>query len=244
MLEVLFIGTGDAFGSGGRRNSAILVRDGPQTLLLDCGPTTLQGLRELGIDPREIDVIAISHYHGDHSAGTPFLLIDYLYEDRREKPLDIIGPPGIRGRTEELVRLFGYQSEIERGYDLRYHEFESGTALELSNFVITPSDAHHHPETYPYMLRVETDDRALLFSGDTGWTEELPNTVGDVNLFICECVFFDETFKYHMSHERLDRERARFRCDRIVLTHLGRQVLDGLDRVRFETADDGFKLKV
>ncbi len=64
MLEVLFVGTGDAFGSGGRRNSAILVRDGTHTLLLDCGPTTLQGLRELGVDPREIVAYSV-HYLGE-----------------------------------------------------------------------------------------------------------------------------------------------------------------------------------
>ena len=83
MPEVVFVGTGDAFGSGGRRNSAILVRDGCGSLLLDCGPTTLGGLKSLGIDPREIDAIAISHFHGDHAAGVPFLLIDYQFENRR-----------------------------------------------------------------------------------------------------------------------------------------------------------------
>ena len=58
MPDLLFVGTGDAFGSGGRRNSGILLRGREQTLLLDCGPTTLVGLKELGRDPREIDAVA------------------------------------------------------------------------------------------------------------------------------------------------------------------------------------------
>ena len=94
------------------------------------------------------------------------------------------------------------------------------------------------------MLRVEAGDRALLFSGDTGWTEHLPGDVGDVSLFICECVQMEEGFEYHLSYDRLSRERSRFDCDRIMLTHLGSEVLSNLDRVSFETADDGLRIKV
>ena len=244
MLDVLFIGTGDAFGSGGRRNSAILVRDGRNTLLLDCGPTTLLGLKDLGIDPREIDAIAITHFHGDHAAGVPFMLLDYLFADPRKKPLEILGPPGIRERVEQMTEAFGYRSQMRRTYELLYREFTCGTSYESASFKITPEPAYHHPETRPHMLRVEAGRRTLLFSGDTGWTDSLPALVADVNLFICECVQMQEDFEYHLSHERLDKERSHFSCDRIVLTHLGSEVLSDLDRVNFETARDGLRLKI
>lgn len=244
MLEILFVGTGDAFGSGGRRNSAILVRNGEQTLLVDCGPTTLLGLQQLGVDPREIDAIAISHFHGDHAAGVPFLLLDYLYEHPRHKQLEILGPPGIAERVVSTTATFHYEGELERRYELRFAEYECGTPRELAGFVVTASPAHHHPETRPHMLRLETDDRAIFFSGDTGWHEQLPNRVGDVNLFISECVFMEECFEYHLSHERLKLVQERFSSDRIILTHLGSQVLDNLDRVGFETASDGLRLKI
>ncbi len=244
MLEVLFIGTGDAFGSGGRRNSAILVRDAQHTLLLDCGPTTLLGLKDLGVDPLEIDAIAISHFHGDHAAGVPFMLLDYLFANPRDKPLDILGPPGIGKRVEQMTESFGYTTPIERGYELRYREFTCGTEHASASFKITPEPAHHHPETRPHMLRVEAGERTLLFSGDTGWTDSLPTLAADANLFICECVQMQEGFEYHLSHERLDGERSRFSCDRIVLTHLGSEVLSDLDRVNFETARDGLRLKI
>ncbi len=244
MLEIVFVGTGDAFGSGGRRNSAILVRDGETTLLLDCGPTTLLGLKDLGVDPREIDAIAISHFHGDHTSGVPFILLDYLFANPRSEPLEILGPPGIRERVEQMTEVFGYRTEVEREYALRYREFDAGTEMETGSFGIKPMPAFHHPETSPHMLRVEAGERAILFSGDTGWTEQLPSDVGDVNLFICECVLMEEGFEYHLSNERLERERARFSCDRMVLTHLGPEVLSDRDRVHFETAEDGQRLKV
>jgi hypothetical protein len=92
------------------------------------------------------------------------------------------------------------------------------------------------------MLRVDTANRSLVFSGDTGWHDELPEKVGDVDLFISECVFFEAEFEFHLSHHRLDRERSRFRCGAIRLTHLGSQVLENESRVRFDTAHDGLKV--
>ncbi len=242
MPEVLFVGTGDAFGSGGRRNSAILIRGRAGSLLLDCGPTTLSGLKDLGVDPREIDAIAISHYHGDHAAGFPFLLLDYLYESRRDRPLDILGPPGIEERLERLTKAFEY--DLERPYPVRFSEFDCTGPGATGAFKLTPFAARHHPETCPHMLRVEVDDTAVFFSGDTGWHEELPEVVGDVDLFISEATLFDETFEYHLSCARLTEERSRFACRRMILTHLGSDVLENLDRVPFETARDGLLVKL
>ena len=244
MLEVLFVGTGDAFGSGGRRNSAILVRQRGRTILLDCGPTTLLGLRELGVDPRDIDAVAISHFHGDHAAGLPFLLLDYVYGNRRQTPLDVIGPAGIRERIHQMNEVYGYTAEGERGYELRFDTFSVGSTVEAAGFQVTPSAAHHQPHTKPHMLRVESEDRALVFSGDTGWMDELPANVADVNLFISECTMMEESFEYHLSHERLVAERARFKCDRILLTHMGPDVLANSGYIEFETASDGLSVKL
>ena len=242
MPEVLFIGTGDAFGSGGRRNSAILLRDYGRTLLLDCGPTTLVGLKALGIDPLEIDAIAVSHFHGDHAAGVPFLLLDYRYGTPRSRPLQILGPPGIQERVELITRAYCYDDESP--YALRFGEFVVGSALQLDGFKITPFAAYHHPETRPHMLRVETGGRSVFFSGDTGWHDELPQTVAEVDLFISEATEFSEGFEYHLSHERLQKERARFRCHEMILTHLGRDALDNLDRFEFKVARDGLELRL
>jgi hypothetical protein len=57
-------------------------------------------------------------------------------------------------------------------------------------------------------------------------------------------VFFDEEFAFHLSHERLRRERQRFTCGSLRLTHLGHQVLDNESLVQFETARDGLVLSL
>ena len=54
MSEVVFVGTSDAFGAGGRRQSALLVRAAHGGVLMDCGSTTTSGLAALGIERAEI----------------------------------------------------------------------------------------------------------------------------------------------------------------------------------------------
>jgi ribonuclease BN (tRNA processing enzyme) len=244
MPEVLFVGTGDAFGSGGRRNSAILVREAQRTLLLDCGPTTLGGLKEMGIDPLEIDAIALSHFHGDHIAGVPFLLLDYIYANPRERPLEILGPPGVREKLANLTRAYHYDAEQKNRYPIHYSEFTIDKPIDVAGFRVTPMPAVHQEYTCPHMLRVDTSARSLVFSGDTGWHESLPDKVGDVDLFICECVFWEEEFVFHLSHRQLLRERARFRCGAIRLTHLGNSVLENEGRLAFDIAHDGLELSL
>jgi ribonuclease BN (tRNA processing enzyme) len=119
MSEIVFVGTGDAFNSGGRRNSAIGARAG-HPILLDCGPT-LGGLKELGIDPLEIDAIALSHFHGDHIAGVPFLLLDYCTRTSAEAARDP-RPAGRRRLRRPLTRV-RLPPERERRYALRFLEF-------------------------------------------------------------------------------------------------------------------------
>jgi ribonuclease BN (tRNA processing enzyme) len=243
MPEIVFVGTGDAFGSGGRRNSAILVRERGRTLLLDCGPTTGAGLKQLGIDPREIDAIAISHFHGDHVAGIPFLLLDYVYQSPRRKPLSIYGPPTIRERVERITSAFEFGAERQPGYALHFGEFDLGKPIDADGFRITPLEAHHAAATHPHMIRVDTADRSLVFSGDTGWHDALPDKVGDADLFICECVFVEPgSYSLHLSVRELLTHRQRFRCRSMRLTHLGSEVLEDLDRVPFELADDGLRV--
>src|SRR3990172_4404174 len=98
-MEVIFLGTGNAFASGGRNAMAILLRTEGCGVLLDCGPTTLVALKRASLSPSDVDLVLLSHHHGDHFAGVPFLLCHERYVGRREKPLGIYGPPG----TADLV---------------------------------------------------------------------------------------------------------------------------------------------
>ncbi len=202
------------------------------------------GLKELGIDPREIDAIVLSHFHGDHIAGIPFLLIDYLYENRRRTPLEIVGPVGIWEQIDRIRRAFHYETLESSEYKLTFREYTRHQPLKLPGFTITPLPAVHQPDTCPHSLRVQTDDRTVFFTGDTGWHDDLPRQVQDADLFISECVFMEPRYEFHLSHRELLDARARFDSARTVLTHLGAEVIGDLDRLEFDAASDGLKLEI
>ena len=94
-LTLTFLGSGDAFGSGGRLQTCMLVEGDGHRWLVDCGATSLVALRRAGVDPASIDAILISHLHGDHFGGVPFVLLDGQFR-RGARPLVVAGPPGSR----------------------------------------------------------------------------------------------------------------------------------------------------
>src|SRR5262249_32266217 len=105
-MRLTIVGSGDAFGSGGRFNTCFMIETGGRTVLIDFGASSLVALRARGIGPGTIDAIVLSHLHGDHFGGLPFLLLDAQFLSRRDRPLVIAGPPGTRERLTALLEVF------------------------------------------------------------------------------------------------------------------------------------------
>jgi ribonuclease BN (tRNA processing enzyme) len=245
MSEVVFVGTSDAFGAGGRRQSALLLRAPQGGLLLDCGTTTASGLSALGIERDEIDAILVSHFHGDHFGGIPALLLAALYEDSRRKPLRIAGPPGIEWRVHQLASAMGYAiEEREWSFAIEYLELRAGAAIEVGPVHVHSFDTKHQPHTHPHGLVVSAGRQRVGYSGDTGWFDELPRRVAGVDLFVCECTYHDTGFEFHLNHQALVKHKPEFDCGRMILTHLGSEMSARRGQCAFETADDGLRIKL
>ena len=182
------IGTSDAFGAGGRRQSAYLLRSASGALLMDCGQTTLSGLATLGVPRDEVDAIAVSHFHADHFGGIPLFLLATLYQDRRSRPLVIAGPRGIEARVRQAAQGLGHPLEPHRfEYPLRFVEFASGAPTDLGVARVRAFETHHSPEACPHGFVVESGAQRIAYSGDTGWFDGLPQQVAGADLFLCEC---------------------------------------------------------
>jgi ribonuclease BN (tRNA processing enzyme) len=243
MSEVVFVGTSDAFGAGGRRQAAILARGPGGAVLLDCGGTTVSGLAALGIARDEIDAVAISHFHGDHYAGIPQLLLAALYEDERRRPLVIAGPVGVELRVRTLSRAHGYAlEEREWPFPIRFVELPAGRPVPVGPGEITAFPTHHQADVCPHGLDLRLGSRRVVYSGDTGWFDELPARARGAELFICECTLFEKNFEYHLSFEEISRRIDAFDCQRMILTHLGPDMCERRGSLEVETADDGLKL--
>jgi ribonuclease BN (tRNA processing enzyme) len=245
MSDVVFIGTSDAFGAGGRRQSATLVRAPNGAFLLDCGMTTCTGLCDLGIERDEIDAILVSHFHADHFGGIPPFLLAALYEDQRKHPLRIAGPPGIQQWVHDLASAMGYAVEDrDWPFEITFDVLPIGVEIEVGPVRASAFQTFHQPHTVPHGIIAETASHRIAYSGDTGWFDEFPGMVNGSDLFICECTNHVDCFEYHLSHEVLVDRKSQFDCGRIILNHLGSQMAHRRGQCEFETADDGLTLKL
>ncbi|MEN6466090.1 MAG: MBL fold metallo-hydrolase [Syntrophaceae bacterium] len=242
-IEVCFLGSGDAFGSGGRLQSCILLKTGKQQLLLDCGASALTGMARFGADPNEIDVIVISHLHGDHYGGIPFLINGSQLMFKRERPLKIIGPPGME---KMLIRaadaLFPGSWGRETRFSLSISEFEAGREIGTGDVRITPYVNYHPQVDNSFALRITSGGKTIAYSSDTEWTDSLLSAARDADLFIAEAYFYEKKVKGHMDFKTLSGNFGKTGAKRLVLTHMGRDMLamlTELDKTFCEGADDG-----
>ena len=81
-MQLQFVGSGDAFGSGGRFNTCFHVVGAETNFLIDCGASSLIAMNRLGIDRNGIDFILLTHFHADHSGGVPFFILDAQFPAR------------------------------------------------------------------------------------------------------------------------------------------------------------------
>jgi ribonuclease BN (tRNA processing enzyme) len=241
--RLTFLGSGDAFSAGGRFQACLyLESDRAEPLLIDCGATALVALKRAEIDPDAIGHVALSHLHGDHFAGLPWLILDGQF-GKRTRPLNIIGPQETRDRVHRAFEaLYPGAAEAERSFETRVDEYTERVPHDFGPARITAYPVHHTPATMPHGLRVEYAGKVIAYSGDTEWTDTLPELADGADLFVCECNFFDKRVPGHLDYQALVEHRAELACERIVLTHMGEAMLARATQVEFETANDGMTL--
>jgi ribonuclease BN (tRNA processing enzyme) len=242
-VEVLFLGTGDAFGSGGRFQACISVRTPSDRFLVDCGASSLIPMKQEGIDLREISKILVSHLHGDHFGGIPFFVLDAQLVAKRKESLTVIGPPGLRERvTAAMEVLFPGSASARRMFDLRFVELPLHEAAVIDGIVVTAFQAINASGAPPYALRVETAGRVIAYSGDTEWTPALVDAAQGADLFICEAYFFEKKAKGHLDYSTFKSRRGDFSCGRIVVTHMSGEMLARTFEIDDIPASDGLRL--
>jgi ribonuclease Z len=162
-IEVMFLGTGGSAPSAARAPSATVLRREGDILLVDCGEGTQRQLLRSTLGLSEIDLIAFTHYHGDHVLGLPGLLKTYDLHGR-QRPLTLVGPPGLRGLLQAFAPFVG-----RLGYELEVHELRDGDEVERDGYRLVPRAVRHRGPATAWAL-VE-DGRPGVF--DAGLADEL-----------------------------------------------------------------------
>lgn len=242
-VKLTIIGCGDAFGSGGRLQSAYILDHRGGSVLIDCGATTTMGLSSADIDPNGIPDIVISHLHGDHYAGVIWFIMHAVVVAKRDQPLAIHGPPGVEARitaTGEL--LYPGMFKMARKFSIDFHEMAVAMPSRINGLDISVFEVVHASGAPSHALRCSSEGRILAFSGDTTWTDTLVDVGRNADLFLTECCEFDRATAMHIRWTELQPNLDRIGAKRVVLTHMSTDMLrrrGEISDARVTFAEDG-----
>jgi ribonuclease BN (tRNA processing enzyme) len=238
-MHLQFVGCGDAFGSGGRSNTCFHLTGAQTNLLIDCGASSLPALKRLDIAHNDIDLILITHFHGDHFAGLPFFLLDAQFS-RRSRPLVIAGPQGIETRLAQVMEaLFENSSRTQQKFELSVVALAPGESRTFGAVTVTPFAVVHGESGGPFLgYRIEAEGRVIAYSADTEWTDNLVPLAREADLFIAEAYFYDRIVKNHLSLTTLEAHLPEINPKRLILTHLSDDMLGRLPTLPYTAAHD------
>jgi ribonuclease BN (tRNA processing enzyme) len=245
-VTLTILGTGDAFASGGRAQAGYLLEIEGKRVLLEAGPAILGEMKRNGIDADSLDVILISHLHGDHFCGLPFLFVEYLWERPRKRPLTIAGPKNLEKRTWTLMRAMYSRYKLQQlQSNVKWVVMEPGKSYRLAGLKVSTIRSPHTTPDVSLSLKIIAAGKTFVFSGDTGWNDELVDFSAGADLLLCECTYFEsDHLRFHMNYPELKRNLERFNVKRIILTHIGRETINHTREIDIEMGFDGMKLEL
>lgn len=166
MLDICLLGTGGTVPLPHRFLTSLLLRHDGSSLLIDCGEGTQVALRRKGRSCKPIDFICLTHYHCDHVAGLPGLLLT-MGNSGRVDPVTLVGPEG-------LERVVGALRTIAPTlpFELSFKELSgSEEELALGRYRVRAFELDHDVPCYGYGVNI---DRAGRFDPERARAQGIP----------------------------------------------------------------------
>jgi len=241
-MKLTILGCGDAFGSEGRFNTSFLLEHEDKKTLVDCGASTLIRLKQLKVAVAEIDTIIITHFHGDHYGGLPFLMLSNHIEYQRQTPLTIIGPEGIREKAYNLQEaLYPGTSNVIDALNVNYLEYHESEWLKHEYLEVYARKVTHAPPSNPHGLKIRFEEKVFAFSGDTEWNDSLIDLAAEADVFVVECNNYMQDSPGHFSYKTIKDKLPDLKAKKIYLTHMGSEVI-AQPSLELERLSDGMEV--
>lgn len=173
------------------------------------------------------------------------MLMDGMLGAKRQRPLTIAGPPGTKERLPEIQEaLYPGSRVMEPKFDVDVIDMEVLKQHDVRGLKVMTYPAVHTVATNPTSMRVDVAGKAIAYTGDSAWTEHIPELARDADLFITECYFYEKRVPFHMNYPDLKEHADELRPKRTVLTHMGPEMLAAQERIDEECAYDGMVIEL
>ncbi len=154
-MKVIPLGTSSGKPTLKRNVSALAMAREGEWLLFDCGEGTQTQIIRAGLSPNRLAAIFITHLHGDHFNGLPGLL-STMGMDGRERPLTLVGPPGVREYLDTLARLkvlwVNYPLDVQEYGKKDLPDTEPQIVFETSAYTVSTTALDHRVFALGYRL--------------------------------------------------------------------------------------------
>jgi ribonuclease BN (tRNA processing enzyme) len=216
-MELLFLGSGNAFAPGRAFSSFLLNR----RILFEASPTTLPALKARRISLKSIQVLFISHFHADHCFGLPFIFLDHFFVTHRKDPLTIIGPKGLKQKTHQLIDL-AYPHMRKRNahrFPVKFVEVTPGREYRIGALALKVHKMFHGDASLGFSLMIRGN--RLVYCGDAGPSPELMEMLRGAQVAVLEMTSVADPLPSHLNRQDIFRIRKQLPAEtRLILTHL------------------------
>lgn len=215
-IKTTILGSGTCVPSLTRSSCSALIEVGKKNILIDSGPGTIRRLLRYGRDINDIDIILYTHLHPDHTSELVPFLFASKYGDKRTRNLTIYGACGFKDFYIKLKAA--YSNWIDPGDIMDIIEVKSGERIELPYFSIESRSVNHTPQSLAY--KIESQNRSVVYSGDTDYSQNLIELAKNCDILICECSHPDELkTDGHLSPSSAGEIATKSTTKKLVLTH-------------------------
>lgn len=210
-MQIIFLGTGYAFSTKTRSNTSVLLPD--EGILLDCPPDILHKLQKIDYDISKLKYIMISHTHGDHILGLPFL---FMYSKYIQKlSVKVIGVNGLRNHILSITDLIYPDSSTEFNSEFQTIELSTGEHI-IDKIKLRVEETEHSVPNLSY--RIEHDDKIITYSGDT--YSDISELATDSDILIHEAALPHRKSKVHCNIDEAIETFERSRSKKMALVHV------------------------
>ncbi|MBU1117608.1 MBL fold metallo-hydrolase [Patescibacteria group bacterium] len=224
-MKLDILGTGTFFANINRTASAFILEIENKKILIDCGPGTLVRLSQIGLSPEDLDYVFITHFHPDHTSDLFPLFMNYRLSDLLvpgsvKKFPKFYGPEGL----DKFLSAYSHNSEL-LAYDAwgKIKVFEYQSLINIDNYVVKPFKVDHSAFGLParaYALRFESNNKVVVFSGDSTKCDGLQTACQNADIFVCDASSpKNQASPAHMDTYDIGEISQQSQVKKVILTH-------------------------